>query len=175
MKRKNVYVIRGNHDVCALSLLGRLATNPEIVKTEKFADWYQDGGEATYTAFEKLSDEDKKRILAYMDSFLIYEEITLNGNTFFMAHTVPEKARMLEFEKLLWEEFIVGEPDYEKVYFNEKYIVTGHTPTAFIDYRSKGKIWRQNNHIAIDCGAVFLGRLGCICLDTQEEFYVEQD
>lgn len=40
------------------------------------------------------------------------------------------------------------------------------------EYLTKGKIWMGNNHIAIDCGAVFLGTLGCLCLDTFEEFYV---
>ena len=150
-------------------------TNSEITKLDKFIDWYSDGGETTYNAFKKLDAEAQKKVLNKMDSFLIYDEITVNGNTFFMSHTVPEKKRMLQFEKLWWEEFIVGEPDYEEVYFDDKYIVTGHTPTVFIDYSCKGKIWRGNNHIAIDCGAVFLGRLGCICLDNLQEFYVEQD
>ena len=35
------------------------------------------------------------------------------------------------------------------------------------------RIYKKNNHIAIDCGAVYGNRLGCICLDTMEEFYVE--
>lgn len=33
-------------------------------------------------------------------------------------------------------------------------------------------IFKKNNHIAIDCGASFGGKLGCICLDTLEEYYV---
>lgn len=69
-----------------------------------------------------------------------------------------------------WQEFIIGEPEYEKEYFSDKIIVTGHTPTGFIDPKFKGKIWHKNNHIAIDCGAVFGNPLGCICLDTLEEF-----
>ena len=40
-----------------------------------------------------------------------------------------------------------------------------------IDPACAGKIIRKNNHIAIDCGAVFGGALGCICLETLEEFY----
>ena len=58
------------------------------------------------------------------------------------------------------------------MYFHDKYIVTGHTPTGYIEEKSKGKIWFGNNHIAIDCGAVFGNPLGCLCLDTFEEFYV---
>ena len=35
------------------------------------------------------------------------------------------------------------------------------------------KILHKNNHLAIDCGAVFGQPLGCVCLDTLEEFYAE--
>ncbi len=80
---------------------------------------------------------------------------------------------MQQFDKLMWQEFIIGEPDYDEIYFPDKYIVTGHTPTGLIIPDSKGKIFEDNNHIAIDCGAVFGNPLGCICLDTMEEFYVE--
>ena len=54
------------------------------------------------------------------------------------------------------------------------YVITGHTPTAFIEGNPRpGYIYRQNNHIAIDCGCYLPGgRLAAICLDTQEEYYV---
>ena len=55
----------------------------------------------------------------------------------------------------------------------DRIIVTGHTVTSLIDKASRGRIWRGNGHIAIDCGAVYSGVLGCLCLDTLEEFYVE--
>ena len=74
---------------------------------------------------------------------------------------------------LMWQEFIVGEPEYEKIYCLDKIIVTGHTPTGLIDKDYSGRIYKNNNHIAIDCGAVFDKPLGCIRLDDLEEFYVE--
>jgi len=108
-----------------------------------------------------------------MNSFLIYEEVSIGDNNFFLAHTVPEKERFDNFDLLMWQEFIVGEPEYEKDYCADKYIVTGHTPTSLISDEYLGRIYKKNNHIAIDCGAVFGNGLGCICLDTLEEFYVE--
>lgn len=120
-----------------------------------------------------LTPKEQNKIIAYLNTFLIYDEVYCGGNDFFLAHTVPEKKRMEQFDKLLWQEFITGEPEYEKEYFPDKYIVTGHTPTGFIDKAYKGKVYRKNNHIAIDCGAVFGNPLGCICLDTLEEFYTE--
>ena len=35
-----------------------------------------------------------------------------------------------------------------------------------------GRIFRQNNHIAIDCG--YGGLLGAICLETGKEFYADK-
>ena len=80
---------------------------------------------------------------------------------------------MQDFHSLLWQDFIIGESEYEKEYFPDKFIVTGHTPTGLIDPQYKGRIWQRNNHIAIDCGAVFGNPLGCICLDTLEEYYTD--
>lgn len=177
MTRRNVFCIRGNHDYLAYRLLKLLSQPSDMYDSEKTLELYQmwlyDGGSPTYEAFIELSPEEQRKILSYMNSFFIYDEISANGKSFFMAHTVPEKERMQDFDKLMWQEFIVGEPEYEKEYFPDKFIVTGHTPTGFIEPKYKGKIWHGNNHIAIDCGAVFGNPLGCICLDTLEEFYME--
>lgn len=174
MMRKNVVAIKGNHDYMAWLMLRSIKNlSNDRRLSETFGLWLSDGGIPTYKAFVELSDDEQKKILSYMNTFLIYDEVEVGGNKFFLSHTVPEKERMLQFEKLLWQEFIIGEPDYEKQYFDDKYIITGHTPTGLIDPDFTGKIYKVNNHIAIDCGAVFEKPLGCICLDTLEEFYVE--
>ncbi len=55
----------------------------------------------------------------------------------------------------------------------QKELITGHTPTMAIPENPRpGYIYKNNRHIAIDCGAVFGGRLACLCLETEEEFYV---
>lgn len=181
IKRKNVIALRGNHDFLAHHILKQLFQSPNsnvsaIEKDDKFLEiyrgWISDGGKTTQDGFNELDDACQKKILLFMSYMPIFEEIEINGNKFFLSHTVPCKERMKEPNKLLWQEFIIGEPEYEKEYFPDKYIVTGHTPTGFIDPKSKGRIWRQNNHIAIDCGAVFGNPLGLICLDNFEEFYV---
>ena len=179
IKRQNVIVIEGNHDYSASRILRMffMPADDSEYETAKslYAFWRIDGGKPTYESFVLLPPEEQKKILSYMNSFLIYDEISVNGNTFFMAHTVPERERMHNFKNLFRQEFIAGEPEYEKIYFDDKLIVTGHTPTGFIDPEYKGRIMQKNNHIAIDCGAVFGNPLGCICLDTLEEFYVEEN
>ena len=140
---------------------------------EAFGLWLSDGGSTTYDEFLKLDESNRHAVLNYLNSLPLFEKLTVEGRRFFLAHTVPEKSRMLDFDNCRISDFIMGEPEYEKVYFEDKIIVTGHTPTGFIDPEYTGRIWKGNNHIAIDCGAVFGNPLGCICLDTMEEIYVE--
>ena len=68
---------------------------------------------------------------------------------------------------------IYESPDYGKRYFDDRILVTGHTPTVLISPESRGKIFKSNGHIAIDCGATFGMGLGCIRLDDMKEFYIE--
>ena len=177
MQRKNVVALMGNHDFLAHYILKIITAPSDLYEADDFVDkyrsWIYDGGSTTEEAFMKLSEEEKKKILLYLNYMPIFEELTVGENKFHLSHTVPTKERMQNPDMLLWQEFIIGEPEYEKEYFPDKIIVTGHTPTGFIDPKFKGKIWRGNNHIAIDCGAVFGKPLGCICLDTLEEFYVQ--
>ena len=70
------------------------------------------------------------------------------------------------------QDFLEAKINYDHVYFDDVFLVTGHTPTLLIDKTFKGKILRKNNHIAIDTGDAFGGLLSCICLDTGEEFYI---
>lgn len=63
------------------------------------------------------------------------------------------------------EELIFYKPSYYLKYFDDKYLVTGHTPTRYIreeelnlfrgivdkNGHKYDKIYKLNNHIAIDC------------------------
>ena len=172
MNRKNVIPLLGNHDYTCAYLLKRLKCKSTPELKEIFRQYLCDGGLPTYEAYKKLNEKEKKDILEYLNCFSIFEELETQSGKFFLSHTVPSKELMADFDNIDWKELIIGRTEYDKVYFEDKYIVTGHTPTALIDYTSKGKILEINNHIAIDCGAVFNGTLGCICLDTLEKYYV---
>ena len=76
---------------------------------------------------------------------------------------------------LVWER-----SDYNVTYYPDRenfYVISGHTPTQIIESNpNPGYIYRECNQISIDCGAHFNGgRLACICLETDEEFYVEDE
>ena len=71
-------------------------------------------------------------------------------------------------KNLVWDR-----ANYNIQYFEDTIVVTGHTPTQFIEgNQNPGRIYKNLNHIAIDCGCGMSdGRLAAICLETGEEFY----
>ena len=174
-RRENVILFHGNHDHQAGILLSNLYRlqeedcSSELVRVYEL--WLSDGGKTTLKEYLSLSEEEQEEVLRVLGGALTSKEIEVNGKTFLLAHTVPEVDMICNYEEWTLDDYILGEPDYEEVYFEDKYIITGHTPTGYIDRNSLGKIWMGNHHIAIDCGAVFGKALGCLCLDTMEEFY----
>ncbi|MBE5878227.1 MAG: serine/threonine protein phosphatase [Lachnospiraceae bacterium] len=174
--RDNIILLRGNHEYAALIFLWKHHVHEELEITEylplSFELWWSDGGSATATEFSQLDDKEQEKALDVIKRSLISKELEINGQKYLLAHTAPEIEKVVDYDNWMLYDFIIGEPDYDEVYFRDKIIVTGHTPTGYIDNTYKGRIWKGNNHIAIDCGAAYGGSLGCICLDTMEEFYV---
>ena len=174
--RKNIIALKGNHDYMAATMLKAFVLGNDGYRSKNLIEglslWLKDGGQPTLDNFRRLSARDKILIFHFLKSLPVYKKIEVGDRKYFLAHTVPEKDKMLDFENCDEHDFTIGEPEYEKQYYADTFIVTGHTPTSFIDEAYTGKIWQENNHIAIDCGAVFGNPLGCICLDTMEEIYV---
>lgn len=177
MKRPNVIPMKGNHDFMAQKLLPLLETKYESLSQNKtvelFRLWMMDGGKPTVDAFLKLDAAMQANVLAYIKTFQYYEMAEAGGRKFLLAHTLPDYIEGQSIFDSPILEFAVGEPDYEKEYLPGVITVTGHTPTALIDPESKGKIWHGKYNVVIDCGTAFGSPLGCLCLDTMEEFYAE--
>ena len=181
MMRDNVYPIMGNHEYMAMRVLRKLCVeiteeNVESHLTEEdmeaYYHWMQDGGHVTLEQFKALSYEEQMDILDYLDEFSLYEEVEVDDCKYLLVHAGLEpfdKDKSLDDYGL---QMIFKRCNYDQVYFDDVYTITGHTPTVMIDQNYKGKIIEMNRHIAIDCGCVFGFALGVYCLDTHEKFYV---
>lgn len=181
--RMNVFPILGNHDMTAALLLKKLCVeitednyasqlNPEILKI--LAMWQMDGGQVTLDGFKKLSVDEREVLIEYLEEFTPYETVEAAGNRFILVHGgIPYEKRNLPLSKQSVHELVIERPNYTKRYYNDVYLVTGHTPTINIGEEYRGRIYRGNAHIAIDCGAGFGMPLGCIRLDDFKEFYVD--
>ena len=182
MGRANVFPLLGNHDILALEMMRRL--NVEITE-ENYAthidketmtllrDWIADGGEVTLGKFRELDKMERLDIIDYLESFTAFEAVDIDEKVYILTHTGLsnfEKGKKLsEYDPM---DMIYGRNDPDTKYFDDDtvYLVWGHTPTRLIS--GKDEIYKSCNNICIDCGAVFGGKLACLCLDTREEFYV---
>lgn len=187
MLRPNVFPIIGNHEYVALAHLSKLLVEitEDNYKThfnegdmEDLMRWFGIGGEKTLSAFARLPIEEREYVYEYIqEEFALYEVMPVGGKTFVLTHAgVPEGATL---EGLLGDndydayDFVMPRIDYNRQYFDKNvFLVVGHTPTKIIDGAHEGRIYRKGNNINIDAGAVFGGKLACLCLDTDEEFYV---
>ena len=183
MLRFNVIPIIGNHEYMAISCLRFLMTEitESSLKTisadilQGLLEWQREGGQETIEEFQRLDRDTQWDILDYLEEFSLYEEIQVKGETYVLVHAGLSNFsvdRPLEDYQL--HEMIFEKVDYSKVYFPDKYLVTGHIPTRAIQENPRPDfIYKGNRHIAIDCGCSYGGRLGAICLDNGEEFYIE--
>ena len=134
--------------------------------------WQFDGGQATLDSFKLQSPDERGALLDYLDEFEPYETVEAGGKRFVLVHGgIPYDKRTYPLDRQDIAELLLTRPDYSKRYYNNTYLVTGHTPTVNIDPASSGKIWRSNGHIALDCGAGHGLRLGCLRLEDFAEFY----
>lgn len=181
--RSNVFPMMGNHEQMAITLLRKLCVE---ITAENYAShltaedirllsiWFINGGQSTLEEFRSLSHAQREVLFDYFDEFSFYEEIYLNGYCFVLVHGglenfSPEKPlESYDPHTLLWTK-----TDYTKRYYRDKYLITGHVPTASIHEDYDGKIYAKHGHIAIDCGAAYGNPLGCIRLDDFKTFYVE--
>ncbi len=177
MSRANVKPLIGNHESLSLGVMKRIAAGAAdeqtVGRTKAGALWLLSDGAPTVRAFCALSPGRQRDVIDYIESFGIYDELAVNGRRFHLSHTLPDYDPGRPIHDVGFLEFLYGEPDYTKVYAPDTLFVTGHTPTGLIDPAFAGRILQKNHHIAIDCGAAFGNPLGCICLDTLEEFYFE--
>lgn len=184
MNRHNVICLAGNHDLVMLLVLRPLAvelTEKSAARLQpedfqKLLDWQMDGGDVTLEQFIALSKDEQENILSFVEDFSIYEDISINGKRYILAHGGIEN---FSPDKSLDEyditDFVFARAVYTKRYFpgENTFLVTGHTPTPVIREDKQPLIYEANGHIAVDSGCVFGGRLAAYCLETGEVTYVD--
>ena len=182
MEHDNILPIIGNHELMTLPCLRFLTKEitEENIKlidnkmVEKLINWQLSGGKATSDEFHKLTKDKQHAILEYLGEFTAYEEVEAGGKTYLLIHGGLENYEPgKDIEDYTLQDIVWSRADYNTRYFPDKIVVTGHTPTQYIENNPRpGYIFRKNGHIAIDCGCNKRnGRLAALCLDTGEEFY----
>ena len=183
MEMSNVTYIMGNHDDMMLKSMRALAVDvteenlakltPDVIFS--YQHWLGEGGDTTSKAFLALPKEERTDILDFLECAAPYETIEHEGCLYILVHAgirgfSPDK-ELDEYDPFdfLWER-----TDYSRRYFPSEriFLVTGHTPTPMIRNDWKPLIFKENGHIAIDCGCMFGKNLAAYCIETGQATYV---
>lgn len=167
MSRSNIHMILGNHEQMLLDAFAeRSVPNSRLL-------WKQNGGEGTYMdmLFHR-SEEECRKIIAYLCSLPDYMNIEVNGRKYHLVHGFPSDDHGIR----LW-----GRPNNDTmIQMDGVTVIVGHTPTIFLNGESSEekepfRIWHGTGIICIDggCGHRMDERkLACLRLDDMKEFYV---
>ncbi len=179
MLRANIIPILGEHEYMAYKVLKLMRNSPEKCmenpKSRKMAEvWMKKGGEKTLSQFMVLTDEEKDDILDFLEEFTAWEEVESSGKTYLLIHggfKDFDAQKPLDDYKI--SELLTGSIEPDRTYFEDKYIVCGHTPASLISGGDDGKIFVKGNNIFIDCNTLSTGNIGCYCLTNGKEFYTD--
>lgn len=180
MYRANIYPILGEREYYAKKFLPLIAEKGSAEKAlealdgedrEMLQKWLSMKSEKTVEAFLKLDDEGREAILEFLEEFATFEEIECKGKRFILTHAGISNFEDRDLYEHEEEDFVFAKTDYNKIYFPDAYLVTGHTPTVAIGKEYFGKVYAKKRHLALDCGAAFGGRLAAVCLDTLKVSY----
>jgi len=185
MARPNVAPILGNHEFTAAVCLPWLmeeVTDTSIesltdVQLAAFTEWIQNGGAPTLKALKELSQAERRDILDYLRDMGLYAQVEVGGRSFVLTHAGLERfAPDKPLEDYELTDFLFGRPAPESVYWPDRALIFGHTPTRLLwevaGELSRDDIFYGKGFIDLDCGCGFNGRLACLYLDTMEELYV---
>ena len=147
MEMPNAFCIVGNHEVMALECLRFLCQEiTDLAIEEVDAElldnlvlWKYNGGDATIREFRALDPEMREEVLNFLEDFSLYEELTVGEKQYLLVHGglggfTPEK----RIEEYSLHDLVWARPDYQKEYFADTNLVTGHTPTQTIPGREAG-------------------------------------
>ena len=178
--RYNVYSILGEHDYKAYMLLSefdrilREGAAPSVSFSKDMIAWSQDGGQATLEAFKSADVDSKEGFLDYLSDLPVFEEVTLNNGKEFVLTCrgidgFNKDTDLYDFEL---DSFMNGYIDIDKTYYDNKIMVVGYLDYEHTPAGRAGKVTAKSNNIALACDMSENDDVVCICLDTNDEYYV---
>jgi len=170
--RLNVFCIAGEHDYLAARMLKGFSAMlesgaaPSEDYIAEMTAWVQDGGQPTLEAFRNLDKDAREGVIEYLEEMTLFEEVEIKGTRYLLVHAgIADYSPDADLEDYLPEDFFSEPLDASYPLVEDVTVVVGHVPTR------SGKIERGEGSIFLDCGVCEGGRLGCLCLETGEEFY----
>lgn len=185
-------MILGNHEHMMLDFLECLDVSPkssllqkEIIK--KYTRWcVYNGGEVTYSAYEKLNLSEQKEIRAFLKNLPVaYQNVQAGSHRFYLVHSKPGIDLLLDKE-IVYQKDISERDDLRSYVWDRpecivdywlddedpRIVVAGHTMVMKFHDSFEVFCAEDKNHkmryINVDCGCAMQSedsKLACLCLD----------
>jgi serine/threonine protein phosphatase 1 len=176
----NIYTVLGEHDYRAYLLLSefdriiRDGGAPSVNFSKEMIEWAQNGGQPTLEAFKDAAPDEKEGFLDYLSDLPVFEEVTLkNGKEFVLTcRGIDNFDKSTDLYDYDLADFINGYLDIEKTYYGDKTMVVGYLDYEHTPSGRAGKITAKNNNIALACDMSENADVVCVCLETNDEYYV---
>lgn len=176
----NVYSVLGEHDYKAYLLLSEFdriikeGGAPSVSFSKEMIEWAQNGGQATLEAFKSADADEKEGFLDYLSDLPVFEEVTLkNGKEFILTcRGIADFDKRTDLYDYELDNFIDGYIDIDKTYYDNKIMVVGYLDYEHTPAGRAGKISAKGNNIALACDMSENDEVVCLCLETNDEYYV---
>lgn len=177
--RYNVYSVLGEHDYKAYLLLSEFdrilkeGGAPSADFSKNMIEWAQNGGQETLEAFKNADDDTKEGFLDYLSDLPVFEEADVKGKQFVLTcrgiDNFDASKDLYDYEL---DDFMNGYIDIEKTYYNDRIMVVGYLDYEHTPAGRAGKVTSKANNIALACDMSENDDVVCICLETNDEYYV---
>lgn len=167
----NMTMLLGNHECMMLDFL----ENPNDLQLSYI--WRMcNGGEITWSKWKYCSTSFREEMISYLHSLPLNIEVNCNGKEWLLVHGAPVSLyEVKDSDEPDVQHFAVWHRIQKDEYIPEmRTVIFGHTPTIHYQTNKPLCIYHGDNRIGIDCGCAYEdGRLACIRLDDEAEFYSE--
>ena len=191
MKRENVIMLLGNHEYMMKQYYEALQddTLDQYHIHEVVNRWERNHCSPTRDAFERLSADQQKEVLDYIDAMpVVIADLRVNDETFYLVHGCPvismkegswTRQELLEKGYAI-EDFVWNRVMEKEDFFDDRTVIIGHTPTLYYPSKPPYEIWTADKGlqnadlINIDCGCAANDQgtqLALLCLDRREVQY----
>jgi serine/threonine protein phosphatase 1 len=168
LDRKNIHMIKGNHEKMF----------EDALINDDYMLWYVNGGYVTHSQLLERGETEIAKVLEYVKGLPLIKVV----DKFIFVHAgFKDYDDSFELEEFLTQSEDIYVWSRENIGNEKKYrdytIICGHTPVQNIEDGSN-TIIKRHGTIYIDCGCCFGqnvdGQLACLRLEDMQEYYVSK-
>ena len=184
MSQENIHMILGNHE--HMMLMCKFYFDKIVFGNGSSLDfspnditflsrWERNGSEPTIRSLSNLTKAEVDIIYDFIDSLPLYKEIEVNNKNFLLVHGgLDNFDKNKDLEEYTTHDIVWHRPTLEQKFFDDKFVVLGHTPTIYYGEQFKDRAIKTDTWIDIDTGVAYGLNPMILRLDDMKEFYIDK-